>query len=166
MNRKVLLLGLLLLLPWIALAQDVDVSVERYGADLYEIVGQDLFIQTEYCFVGQERAVVTLELENSKGMMLFKKSGERCEIIRVFGRSSLKAGDYNFQVNRDDENWYGIVGQDGAFKTSGCYSLVENAEAKVAIGDDGTGTLTLLAADEECRIEGVYSKAELEVVEK
>jgi len=82
----------------------------------------------------------------------------------VYGRTTIEPGEYNFIVSRDDEGWYGIDGQDSAFKTSGCYSLVEYVAATATIEEGGKGRLAIPSEDEECRIEGVYSKTELEIV--
>lgn len=164
MKIRFMVLGLLLLLPLASAAQEIEAQVIRYGANLYEIVGRDLFIATEYCFEGSEKADILLKLDGSGDQMQFKKSGNSCDIQMVYGRSALEPGKYSFTVSRDDEGWYGVDGQDGAFKTTGCYSLVENVAATVTMEEGGVGRLTIPAEDEECRIEGVYNKTELKIV--
>lgn len=164
MKIRVMIIGLLLLLPLIVVAQEVDVKVVRYGASLYEIVGRDLFLKTEYCFEGAEQADVLLKLDEGGNQMQFKKSGNSCDIQVVYGRSQIEPGEYDFTVSRDDEGWYGIDEQDFAFKTTGCYSFAENSAAKITIYEDGKGRLALLTEDEECQIEGLYGKTELKIV--
>lgn len=164
MMTRFMVLGLLLLLPFGAIAQEVEVNVVRHGSDLYEIIGKDLFLETEYCFEGSEQAEIFLRLDGSGDQMQFKNSGNSCDIEMVYGRSQLDPGEYKFTVSRNDEGWYGIDDQDGAFKTTGCYSLVENVEARVIMKEDGYGRLTIPSENEECSIEGVYGKAELEIV--
>jgi hypothetical protein len=168
MKKRIMLVGLFLLmlmpLAVIAMAQELEVNVVRYGSDLYEISGQDLFIQTDGCYEGSERADIFLKLDDSGDRIQFKKSGNSCDIGMVYGRSQLDPGDYKFSVSRADEGWYEIDGQDGAFKTTGCYSLVENVDVRVFMQDGGHGTLAILTENEECRIDGVYGKAELKIV--
>jgi hypothetical protein len=164
MKIKFMVLGLLLLLPLAATAQEVEVKVERYGANLYEIVGRDLFIATEFCFEGAVKADILLKLDDGGDQMQFKKSGNSCDIQMVYGRSTIEPGEYDFTVSRADEGWYGIDGQDAAFKTTGCYSLVESVAAKIIMEEGGFGRLIIPSEDEECRIEGVYSETELEIV--
>ena len=166
MRIKIMVLALLLLLPLAAVAQEIDAKVVRYGANLYEIVGRDLFIATEYCFEGAEKADIVLKLDEGGNQMQFKKSGNSCDIQTVYGRSQLDPGAYDFAVSRVDEGWYGIDGQDAAFKTTGCYSLVENVAAKVIMEEGGVGRLVMPSEDEECRIEGVYGKTELQIVKE
>ncbi len=163
MKIRGMLIGLLLLLPLAAVAEEVDVKVVRYGANLYEIVGHDWFLKTEYCFEGAEQADILLKLDESGNRMQFKKSGNSCDIQLVYGRSQLQPGEYEFTVSRDDEGWYGIDGEDFAFKTTGCYSLAENVAAKITMYEEGKGHLVLLSEDEECQIEGVYGKVELKI---
>ncbi|MEE4253566.1 MAG: hypothetical protein V2I50_05930 [Desulfuromusa sp.] len=166
MKIRLMMLGLLLLLPLASAAQEIEAKVVRYGANLYEIVGRDLFIATEYCFEGAEQADILLKLDESGNQMQFKKSGNSCDIQMVYGRSQLDPGEYNFAVSRDDEGWYGIDGQDAAFKTTGCYSFAENVAAKIIMEEGGKGSLVIPSEDEECRIEGVYGKTELQVVKE
>ncbi len=164
MKTKAMIVGLLLLLPLTAVAQEVDVKVVRYGANLYEVVGRDLFLKTEYCFEGSEQADIILKLDGDGSQMQFKKSGNSCEIQMVYGRGQMEPGEYDFNVSRDDEGWYGIDELDFAFKTTGCYSFAENVAAKIIMDEEGRGRLALLSEDEECKIEGVYGKAELKIV--
>ena len=64
-------------------------------------------------------------------------------------------------MSRDDDNWYGIVGKNMAINTAGCLSLVDDMQANLQMNADGSGTLSIPDADEECTVEGVFSKAEL-----
>lgn len=147
-------------------AEEFELNVVRAGANLYEVPAEDLYVQTEYCFEVEEKASVLLRLEDAEKSMTFSDSGARCDVILVYGRTTLEAGNYNLTVTRVDDNWYGLDGEDAALKTSGCLSLVEQADAKLEMKDDGTGVLRIPSVDEECQVEGVYTKAELKLVKE
>lgn len=159
-------LSLLLLAPMTSMAGNVELEVVRAGADLYEIVGKDLFVETEYCFEGLDKSKVVLHLEEEQDYLVFSDTGARCDVLMVFGRSGMDPGNYQINIDWKHDDWFAFTDQDAAFKTSGCYSLVENAEARVTIDEQGTGTLVISSADEECTIEGIYAKTELTIEEK
>lgn len=164
MKKALLVLLLSLVLPTITCAGEIDLQVVRHGTGLYEIVDKDIFMQTEYCFEGQEKAEVTLTLKADSKTITFKKTGTHCDVIQVYGRNQMEPGEYREKIDRNDEGWYGITGRDVAFRTSGCYSLAEAEDAVITISEDGrSGTLTILAADESCSIEAIYSAAELKI---
>ena len=50
-----------------------------------------------------------------------------------------------------------------ALKTDGCFSLVEKMQAGLQVNEDGSGMLSIPEADEECTVDGVYSKAQLQL---
>lgn len=160
-------LACLLVLPLQLSAAEIEIDVVRQGADIYEISGRDLFLYSPYCFAGEEQAKVMLTLEGSAAtQMRFSDSDSSCDVVMTYGVTELEEGDYKFTVSRLDEGWYAIDGQDAAFRTSGCYSLVESAVAVVRVNGNGGGRLILTEEDEECDIVGIYGKAELEISEQ
>lgn len=166
MRRMLIIMALLLLVVTGAWAEDLELKVTKTGANLYSVADKDLYIQTEYCFEDANDTLVKLRLEETDSKLIFKDVKQPCEIKMVYGRAKIDAGNYQFKVTRDDDNWYRLVDQDAAFKTAGCLSLVENVDAQLTLNDDGTGTLTMSEVDETCQVEGVYSKAELSVEKK
>lgn len=165
MLRVIMMSVFLLIFSSTVWAEEFELDVVRQGANIFAVTAEDLFIQTEYCFESVTSARAVLRFAETESMLIFTDQKSQCDVRMVYGRSQLEPGDYKVSVTRDDENWYGIVGDEAALKTNGCLSLVEDAEAKLIINADGTGTLSIPSADEECQVEGVYSKAELKAVE-
>ena len=147
-------------------AEDFELNVVRAGANLYEVPAEDLYVQTEYCFEVEENASVLLRLEDTEKKMIFPDSEAQCDVMLVYGRSTLEPGSYKLTLTRVDDNWYGLDGDEAALKTSGCLSLVEQADAQLEMKEDGTGVLSIPSVDEECQVEGIYTKAELTLVKE
>lgn len=166
MKLWLIMAGVVLLSFTQAGAEEFELKVVRAGANLYAVPAEDLYIQTEYCFEIEESASVRLNLDETLSRMTFQDSGAQCDVTLVYGRSTLKPGRYKLSVTRLDDNWYGLDGEEAALKTSGCLSLVEQAEAELDMQEDGTGVLSLPTVDEQCRVEGIYTRAELKLVKE
>ncbi len=143
-------------------AAEYQVNVVRQGGNLYWAEAEKMYIQTEYCFEGSDAAVVMLRVDGDSEDITFVKSGDKCAVTMIYGQTQLKGGKYSLKVSWEDDNWYKIVDKNVALKTDGCLSLVDNMQANLLMNDAGTGTLSLPEADEECRVEAVYSKAQLQ----
>jgi len=157
----VLLMVLLSVAPLFAI--EYQVNVVRQGGNLYWAETENMFIQTEYCFESSDAATAMLRMDGDSGEVTFTDSGHKCTVKMIYGQTQLKAGKYSIKVSREDDNWYGIVAKKMALNTNGCLSLVDNMQANLQINEDGTGVLSLPEADEECIVDGVYSKAQLQV---
>lgn len=159
-----LIVGILMLLPFVADAGDVEAKVTREGADVYRVVGDDLFLFTEYCFEMSDSEKVFLRLEEGTNKINFPTSNNTCDIKNIYGQTSMNPGKYTVNVTRYEEGWYSVVDKGAVFKTDGCYSLVENVTAKAVIAEDSTGALLMPSVDEECKIEGIYVETKLKIV--
>ncbi|MDX2480520.1 MAG: hypothetical protein QNK24_09305 [Desulfuromusa sp.] len=164
-TMTVVLLAFLMITPY-AFAVEYKVNVVQKGGNLYWAETEKMYIQTEYCFEGAETAVLLLRMTGDIGEeVTFTESGHKCDVKMLYGQTQLNAGEYALTVSREDDNWYVMDGKDVALNTNGCLSLVENMVARLQINEDGTGTLSLPDADEECTVEGIYSKAKLEIAQ-
>ena len=143
-------------------ALEHQINVVRKGGNLYWAEVEKMYIQTKYCLEDSSTAAALLQMEGDSGEITFTASGLKCDVKMIYGQIQLDAGKYLIKVSREDDNWYGIVAKNMALKTNGCLSLVDDMQAHLQINEDGTGTLSLSEADEECMVEGVYSKGELQ----
>ena len=143
-------------------ALEHQINVVRKGGNLYWAEVEKIYIQTEYCLESSSTATALLQMEGDSGEITFSASGLKCDVKIIYGHTQLDAGEYLIKVSREDDNWYGLVAKNMALKTNGCFSLVDDMQARLQINEDGTGTLFLSEADEECLVEGVYSKGELQ----
>lgn len=154
--------GAILITSSSVFAVEYQVNVMQKGGNLYWAATEKMVIQTEYCFESADPAVLLLRMDGDRGEITFTESGRKCDVKMIYGQTQLEAGKYAIKVSRDDDNWYGIVGKNMALNTNGCLSLVDDMQASLQMNADGTGTLSIPDADEECAVEGVYSKAELQ----
>ncbi len=143
-----------------AFAEEYEVQVMRQGGNLFLVAEQDIYIQTEYCFEDVDNTTVLLRTGDNGGELIFSESGRKCDIKMIYGKTQLEAGEYSINVSRDDDNWYGIVGQAAALKTNGCLGQVTDVAATLTMNAEGTGTLAV--DDEECTVEKVYSETEIQ----
>ena len=152
------LAGLLLLLACATgVAQDYSLSVEQRGANLFKVVGQEIYLQTRYCYVEAGTAEVQLELdEDGGGRIAFKALERSCDVAAAYAKSSLDAREYPVTVSRVDSNWYALDGEAAMLLTDGCLSQVSGAAARLNMTSDGSGMLTIADA-EECRVEAIYA---------
>ncbi len=160
--------AVLLVIPMLvshAFALEYEISVDRKGGNLYWAAAEKIYLQTEYCFEDVETATLLLRMDGDTGEVTFKESGHKCDVKMVYGETQLKAGEYRITVSWVDDNWYGITGQEVALNTSGCLSMVENMEGRLQINEEGPSILSLPDADEECTVDGVFSKAKIEITQ-
>ncbi len=162
MKNMAVVLLVLLMVSSPAFAVEYEVKVVQKGGNLYWAETDQMYIQTEYCFASAEAAVVLLRMDGDSGEITFKKSGGKCAVTMIYGQTELEPGRYPIKVTREDDDWYAIVGKNMALNTNGCLTLVENMQASLQMNEDGTATLSIPDADEECAVEGVYSKAQLQ----
>ncbi len=160
-TAMVFLIILLSVVPLFAM--EYQVNVVRQGGNLYWAETEKIFIQTEYCVESSDAATAMLRMDSDSGNITFLETGDKCAVKMIYGQTQLKPGKYSIKVSREDDNWYVIVAKNMALKTNGCLSLVDNIPASLQINEDGTRVLSLPEADEECSVDGVYSKAQLKL---
>ena len=150
---------LALLMPSPSFADNYEVSVTRKGSNLYKIDGKNIFIHTRSCYQYVYYKSSILIMNGYSGEIIFTDSGEKCAVKAVYGPSEQAAGKYTVTVNREDDDWYEVRGQGLYIKTSSCLSLALGEEAILFMSAGGYGTLYV--GDDECLVEGVYSKMSL-----
>ncbi|MDA3904345.1 MAG: hypothetical protein PF441_12965 [Desulfuromusa sp.] len=160
--------AVLLMIPMLvshAFALEYEINVARRGGNLYWAAAEKIYIQTEYCFEDAETAALLLRMDGDSGEITFNESGVKCDVKMVYGQTQLQAGEYRIKVNWEDDNWYRIEGQEVALNTNGCLSMVESMEGRLQINEEGPSILSLPDADEECTVDGVFSKAKIEITQ-
>ena len=136
------------------------VSVTRKSSNLYKVDGQDVFIETRYCYVYaySEESIINSSGHDDK--LIFFHSNEHCDIKAVFGAAAIGHGEYYITVSHEDEDWYEVDGQGYFVRTCCCLSLALGESAYLTIGPYGFGTLRFDDGD-ECTVEGIYAKLRL-----
>lgn len=140
-------------------AGDYQVNVTRKGANLYAVTGKDIYIFTRYCYAYVYYEDSLLKMLGYSGEIIFLEAEETCDVKAVYGKMSLEEGTYKATVTQESDDWYEVLEFDGSIKTSGCLSLALGEEAILEITPSGTGTLYV--DDEQCMVEGVFSKLRL-----
>jgi len=154
-----LLLLLVLIFPFIAEADNYEVSVTRKGSNLYKIDGKNIYVHTRYCYSYVYSENAFLKMNGYSGEIIFLDSGGKCDVKAVYGPSEQKPGKYTVTINRENDDWYEIWGKGIYIKTSGCLSLALGQEAVLSITAGGYGTLYV--EGNQCMVEGLYSKMKL-----
>lgn len=157
--RTFLLILAAFIMPSIAIADNYEVSVTRKGSNLYKVDGKNIFIHTRYCYEYVYYESSFLKMQGYSGEIIFTDSGGKCDVKAVYGPSEQEAGKYAVTINREEDDWYEIWGQGIYIKTSACLSLALGKEAVLSISAGGYGTLHV--GDNECMVEGVYSRMKL-----
>jgi hypothetical protein len=142
-----------------AMADNYEVSVTRKGSNLYKVDGKNIFIHTRYCYEYVYYEESFLKMNGRSGEIIFTDSGGKCDVKAVYGPSEQEAGKYSVTINREDDDWYEVWGQDIYIKTSACLSLALGEDAVLALSAGGYGTLYV--EGDECMVEGVYSRMSL-----
>lgn len=150
---------LLLAFPSAAMADNYEVSVTRKGSNLYKVDLKDIFIHTRYCYEYVYGETSILKMSGSTGEIIFTESGSTCQVKAAYGKSQQSAGNFSVTVNREDDDWYEVFGQDIYIKTNACISLALGTEAVLTLGAGGYGTLHI--DNNQCMVEGIYSKLRL-----
>ena len=140
-------------------ADNYALSVTRTGDNLYKVDGKDIFVRTRYCYEYLHYENSLLRMYGSSGEIIFTRSGGKCDVEAVYGRSLPEAGKYSVTIFREDIDWYQIWGYGMYVKTTGCLSLALGEEAILSINPAGYGTLYV--GHDVCMVEGIYSKMKL-----
>lgn len=158
---KYVLLAFLMLVSSAVTAGDYDLSVTRKGSNLYKVDGKDIYIHTRYCYEYVYSEDSLLRMSGTSGEIVFIDQGESCDVKAVYGDSGASPGKYKVSVSRADDDWYEVFGTDTFIKTSACLSLSLGEEAILNLSGPGYGSLYFIDDDEDCMVEGVYSKLRL-----
>lgn len=142
-----------------AVADDYQVSVTRKGANLYKVDGQQIFIRTNYCYEYAYGEEAILKAAGSTGDLTFVGSKDECPVKAMLGVSQQAPGKYQVEVTHEGDDWYEIFGQNLFVHTSGCFSMAMNEDAVLDLYPGGSGSLK--TENEECSVDGVYSKLRL-----
>lgn len=138
-------------------ADDYRVTVTRKDANIYQILGKDMFIQTRYCYEYVYGEDSLLKLKGSYGSeLLFLDSSGKCDVKAVYEKVEQEPGTYVVTVSHVDENWYEIMGSGLFIKTSMCLSIDLAAESILKLESQGFGTLKINSNN--CMVEGIYGQ--------
>lgn len=158
---KFLLAALLMVVAGTTVAGDYDLSVTRKGSNLYKVDGKDIYIHTRYCYEYVYYEDSLLRMSGTTGKIVFIDEGSSCDVKAVYGDSGTAPGKYKVSVSREDDDWYEVFGTDTYIKTSACLSLSLGDDAILDLSGPGYGSLYFIDDDEDCMVEGVYSKLRL-----
>ncbi len=158
---KSMLVALLMVVAGTASADDYDLSVTRKGSNLYKVDGKDLYIHTRYCYEYVYSEDSLLRMSGTSGKIVFIDEGSSCDVKAVFGQSNQSPGKYKVTVSREDDDWYEVFGTDTFIKTSACLNLALSDDAILKLSGPGYGSIYFIDDDDDCMVEGVYSKLRL-----
>ncbi|WP_034214084.1 hypothetical protein [Arenimonas metalli] len=158
---KVVIAVVLMLLCGTTFAADYDVSVTRKGSNLYKVDGKEMYVHTRYCYEYVYSEDSMLRMSGSSGKIIFLDEGESCDVKAVFGASDASPGKYDVTVSREDDDWYEVFGTDTFIKTSLCLNLALGESAILKLNAGGFGTLFFIDSDDQCSVDGIYSKLRL-----
>lgn len=150
---------ILALTPTISSAENYEISVTRKGSNLYKVDGNNVYVHTRYCYQYVYYEESYLRMSGYSGEIVFLDSGGKCDVKAVYGRVDQAAGNYSVIVNREDDDWYEVWGQEIYIKTFACLSLALGEDAVLSITGGGIGTMYV--EGEQCMVEGVYAKMRL-----
>lgn len=86
---KRIVISLFGIVPLSVEASDIyKVEVTRKSQDLYEVVGQNIYIKTRYCYEYVYFEEVILELENMRGynigeLIFINSGGNKCDVEKL-----------------------------------------------------------------------------------
>jgi len=143
-----------------ALAENYEINLTRKGSNVYKIDGQDIIIQTRYCYVYAYSEEAIFKTSGYGGEVIFFDSKDKCDVKAVFGVSKQKPGKYVVTVSHEDNDWYEVFGTSSYIKTSSCLSLALGEEAYLTIANSGFGRLRFKDGN-DCMVEAVYTKLRL-----
>lgn len=158
---RIVFAAILLFLSNEAMAANYDIFVTRKGPNLYKVEGKEMYVHTRYCYEYVYSEESMLRMSGSSGKIIFLDQGKSCDVEAVFGESDASPGKYEVTVSREDDDWYEIFGTDTFIKTSMCLSLALGESAILKLNAGGYGTLFFIDSDDQCSVEGVYSKLRL-----
>ena len=156
---SLLIMATTLLLSHITVANagNYEVSLTRKSSNVYKVDGQDIIIQTRYCYVYAYSEEAIFKSSGYGGEVFFFGSKDKCDVKAVFGAAHHKPGKYAVTVSREEDDWYEIFGANAYIKTSSCLSLTLGEEAILNLVNYGVGTLRFRNGF-DCMVEGVYTK--------
>jgi len=143
-----------------ALAENYEINLTRKGSNVYKIDGQDIIIQTRYCYVYAYSEEAIFKTSGYGGEVIFFESKDKCDVKAVFGVSKQAPGKYVVTVSHEDDDWYEVFGTNSYIKTSSCLSLALGEEAYLTISPSDFGRLRFEDGD-DCIVEAVYTKLRL-----
>lgn len=143
-----------------ALAENYEVNLTRKGSNVYKVDGNDIIIQTRYCYVYAYSEEAIFKSSGYGGEVIFFDSKDKCDVKAVFGVSKQKPGKYVVTVSREDDDWFEVFGTSSYIKTSSCLSLALGEEAYLTIASSGFGRLRFKDGN-DCMVEAVYFKLRL-----
>jgi hypothetical protein len=158
---KLAIAGVLMLCAGVCAAGDYDLTVTRKGSNLYKVDGKNAYVHTRYCYEYVYSEDSLLRMSGTSGKIMFIDEGSSCDVKAVFGESDISPGKYDVTVSREDDDWYEVFGTDTFIKTSICLNLALGERAILKASAGGFGTLYFLDSDDDCMVEGVYSKLRL-----
>lgn len=147
---------ILIIFPLEVFANDYRVNVTKEDGDMYKVAGEDVVINTRYCYEYVYSEDSLLKMRGYSSELIFIDSDSRCDVKAVYESVAQTAGNYSVSVSQEDDNWYEIWGQNLYIRTSFCLSLALGEDAVLSLQSGGFGTLYIRR--EECPVEGVYSK--------
>lgn len=130
-----------------------SVTVTREGQDLYDVIGQNSLIVTNFCY---EYVYSDSALLYGSDSIVFS-NGDSCDVDTVYGKdTTTPAGNYSVTISREDTNWYEIhYGSGGYIETSLCLEIVHYDNAVLSMNGYGGGTLIFSDGD-TCQVSAVY----------
>jgi hypothetical protein len=143
-----------------ALAENYEVNLTRKGSNVYKIDGNDIIIQTRYCYVYAYSEEVIFKTSGYGGEVIFFDSKDKCDVKAVYGVSKQKPGKYVVTVSRENDDWFEVFGTSSYIKTSSCLSLALGEEAYLTIANSGFGRLRFKDGN-DCMVEAVYTRLRL-----
>ncbi|KFE52410.1 hypothetical protein IV02_08220 [Pseudomonas syringae] len=148
----------MVLMP-LAVADSYPISVTRKSANLYKVDGRDTFILTKHCHEYAHGDAAILDAYGTTGDLKFPEADSDCPVKAVLGKSEPPSGEYKIQISQEGDDWYEIYGQGLYIHTIGCFNMAMSEDAILQLSAGGYGSLTI--EDDQCTVDGVYSKLRL-----
>ncbi len=143
----------------ICFADNYRVNVTRKSSNIYKVTNEDIYIETKYCYEYVYYADALLKMNDYTGEIIFLDQETKCDVKSVYGSLEIEPGTYDVNVTRINDDWYEVDGTGVFLRTSMCLNLALGEEAILKIYSGRTGKLYF--ADDECQVEGVYTRLKL-----
>jgi len=137
-----------------------DVFVTRKANNIYAIDGKSVIIQTLFCYAYAYGEESILKTRGYGGNLIFTTSKQQCDVKAIYGMSKPSPGKYSVTVNRQDEDWYEVLGRNTYVKTSMCLSLALGESAIIVVNANGGDHIHFEGGD-DCFVKGFYSPIKL-----
>lgn len=134
-----------------------QIVVSREDSNLYDVIGEDVFIFTKFCyeFVFYENALLY-----GTQSIFFLDQGTSCDVDAVYGRFTPFAGNYSMTLSREAGDWYVDQLTGEAIQTQFCFQFVFWDNAILSLNALGGGTV-YFGNGNSCTVLGVYSPLDL-----